>query len=210
MVVEYEPEHDQRFYRDGRYSYSSFRRWADRKFPGRFVTESDLKEPRTIRTRLSGWRWQSFCKTQYASDSTYGGLANFLRCHVSLVTLLDRIGVLPTVAVDIEDEGHYGPSTYSDDWREARAANRQPTYIWHPATHSVPTLLRELGDYNAMIAAFAGAMNDSCGDSFQSPILQFENFESLEFQGGNSEALGPFLEAMSALARNTGPTRTAG
>jgi hypothetical protein len=210
MEVEYNPEHDQRFYRDGRYSYSKFRRWADRTFPGRFVTESERKERRTIRTRLSGWRGQSFCKTQYASDPTCGGVANFLRCHVSLVTLLERIGILPTIAVDIEDEGHYGPSTYSDDWREARAANRQPTYVWHPATHGIPTLLRELGDYNAMIAAFAGAMKDACGDSFQSPILQFQDFESLEFHGSNSEALGQFLEAMAALALTTGQTRTAG
>jgi hypothetical protein len=209
MSVEYKPEHDRRFYRDGRYSYSKFRRWADRTFPGRFVCDWDLKEQRTIKTRLTGWRWHSFCKTQYASNPACGGIANFLRCHVALVTLLERIGKLRTVTSEIEDEGKYGPSTYSDDWREAYAENRKPTYIWHPATYNVPTLLSELGDYNGMIAAFAGAMNDACGTTFESPILQFQNFESLEFQGHNSEALGPFLEAMATLAKSTGAAQSA-
>lgn len=209
-TVEYNPQHDRRFYRDGHYSYWKFRKWADRKFPGQFVSESDVTEQRTIRTRLSGWRWQSFCKTQYASDPACGGVANFLRCHVALITLLERIGELQTVTAETEDEGKFGPSTYSDDWREARAENRQPTYVWHPATHHVPTLLRELGDYNAMIAAFAGTMKDACGGGFASPILSFQNFETLEFQGHQSEAIGPFLEAMATLAKSSSTARSAG
>lgn len=204
LSVEYRPEDDQRFHRDGRYSYSRFRRWADRKFAGRFVCDWDLKEQRTIKTGLSKWRWQSFCKTQYASDPSCGSVANFLRCHLSLVTLLERVGQLPTVKVDIEDEGHYGPSTHSDDWREAHAENRKPTYVWHPPTHSVPILLKELGDYNGMMAAFAGAMKDACGNDFQSPILGYSNFERLEFDGHKSESLAPFLEAMAKLAKETG------
>jgi hypothetical protein len=204
LPVEYRPEDDQRFQRDGRYSYPRFRQWADRKFPGRVVCDWDLKEQRTIKTRLSGWRWQSFCKTQYASDPACGGVANFLRCHLSLVTLLERFGQLPTVEVDIEDEGHYGPSTFSDDWREAHAGNRKPTYVWHPPTHSVSALLKELGDYNGMMAAFAGAMKDACGSNFQSPIFGYSNFERLEFDGHNSESLAPFLDAMAKLAKSTG------
>lgn len=198
LSVEYRAEDDKRFYREGRYSYSRFRRWADRN--GRLAW--DLKEQRTIKTGLPGWRWQSFCKTQYASDPSCGGVANFLRCHVSLVTLLERIGRLPTVDVDIEDEGHFGPSTFSDDWREARAANREPTYVPHPATHSISTLVNELGDYNGMVAAFAGVMKDACVSDFQSPILDFSNFERLEFNGHNSEALAPFLDAMAQLAKS--------
>lgn len=204
IVAEYRPDDDQRFYRDGCYSYTKFRRWADRKFAGRFVCDWDLKEQRTINTRLSGWRWQSFCKTQYASDPACGGVANFLRCHLSLVTLLDRIGLLPTVKLDIEDEGHYGPSTHSDDWREACVENRKPTYVWHPATRSVPTLLKELGDYNAMIAAFSGAMKDACGNGFDSPIFRYANFERLEFSGCKSEELAPFLAALAQLAKANG------
>jgi hypothetical protein len=201
IPAEYRAEDDQRFHRDGSYSYSKFRRWADRNFAGRFVC--DLKEQRAIKTRLPGWRWQSFCKTQYASDPACGGVANFLRCHVSLVTLLERIGKLPTVNVDIEDEGHFGPSTYSDDWREARAANRQPTYVPHAATHSVSALLKELGEYNGMMAAFSGAMRDACGNGFDSPIFRYTNFEQLEFGGSKSEELSPFLAAMAQLAKSS-------
>ena len=40
-------------------------------------------------TKLKGWRWHSFCKTQYASDPRCGGVENFLRCHLCVVKLLD-------------------------------------------------------------------------------------------------------------------------
>ena len=45
---------------------------------------------RRIRTGAKGWCWGSFCKTQYASDPAVGGVENFLRCHLSLVALLDH------------------------------------------------------------------------------------------------------------------------
>ncbi len=63
-----------------------------------------LDNGRRIRTKVSGWRWWSFCKTQYASNPACGGLPNFLRCHIGLVRLLDyanEIGVL----ADAKDEG---------------------------------------------------------------------------------------------------------
>jgi hypothetical protein len=206
---EYEPEDDQRFQhrRAGQiwheFSERKFRKWVEKHYSVPFeILPSDLYETRTIRTRLAGWRWGSFCKTQYASDPECGGVPNFLRCHISVITLLERVAELPTVKVDICDEGHYGPATYSDDWREAYAAGRKPTYVPHAATHSVPTLLKELGDYNAMIAAFSGAMKDACGNGFDSPILRYANFEQLEFNGSKSEEVGPFLETMAQLAKS--------
>ena len=42
-------------------------------------------QTRRIRTRLSGWCWGSFCKTQYASNPECGGVANFLRFHLSVI-----------------------------------------------------------------------------------------------------------------------------
>ena len=33
-----------------------------------------------LKTGLSGWRWSSFCKTQYASNPQCGGVPHFLRC----------------------------------------------------------------------------------------------------------------------------------
>ena len=59
------------------------------------------EENRTIKTRLSGWRYGAFCKTQYASEPTCGGVPNFIRCHLSVIHLLDRIAQLPTMKVEM-------------------------------------------------------------------------------------------------------------
>src|SRR6185369_17210109 len=62
----------------------------------RYPATNTVRDPRqpelfqTIRTRLAGWRWSSFCKTVYASNPEFGGVENFLRCHLSIVRLLDR------------------------------------------------------------------------------------------------------------------------
>jgi len=57
----------------------------------RYVSGQGFVQPRRrIRTGLSGWRWSSFCKTQYASNSECGGLPNFLRCHLAVIKLLDH------------------------------------------------------------------------------------------------------------------------
>jgi hypothetical protein len=62
--------------------------------------DSVATENGTVGTGLSGWLWQSFCKTQYASNPDDGGMANFVRCHVTLVRLLDyakTMGILEAV-----------------------------------------------------------------------------------------------------------------
>ena len=63
-------------------------------------------QARRVRTRLAGWRWSSFCKTQYATSPECGGLKNFLKCHLAVITLLDhaKLGGLVT---DVHDEGEY-------------------------------------------------------------------------------------------------------
>ncbi|HVX09954.1 MAG TPA: hypothetical protein VHC22_02015 [Pirellulales bacterium] len=40
-------------------------------------------------TGSSGWRWSSFCKTQYTNHREYGGVANFLKCHIAVIKMLD-------------------------------------------------------------------------------------------------------------------------
>ncbi len=100
---------------------------------------------RTIKTQLPGFRWTSFCKTQYASNPECGGIPNFLRCHISSITLLERIAELPMISVEIDDEGKYGRSHYSDDYREARTAGRKPTYVWHTGKYNVKALVEEIG-----------------------------------------------------------------
>ena len=84
-----------------------------------------------------------FCKTQYASDPECGGIPNFVRCHLCVIHLLDRIGALPTMKVEIDDEGKYGRSYYTDDpWAEERV------YTWHDGKYDVKALVEEVGEWN--------------------------------------------------------------
>ncbi len=113
---------------------------------------------RRIRTKLSGWSWSSFCKTQYASNPECGGTENFLRCHLAVIKMLDHanaIGVLD----DVSDEG--------DFW-----TNRD-----------MKSLAQEVGQWNVSMAGFVGQMKDIFGDDFQSPITSFGDFEHLEAKG---------------------------
>jgi hypothetical protein len=83
---EYEPEDDQQFQYRHEFSERKFREWIEKKYSDlSWVSPSDFYETRTIKTRL-GWRW----RMTHAS------------CHVSV--LLERIGELPTLKLDICDD----------------------------------------------------------------------------------------------------------
>jgi hypothetical protein len=132
-----------------------------------------------------------------------GGIPNFLRCHISVITLLDRMAKLPGLKVTVGDEGKYGPSTYSDDWKEANEAGRKPTYRRHKGLYNPATLAQEVGEWNTMIAGITGALNDALANSgmgLEAPIKDFPDFERLEFRGRNVKYLEPFLKAMKALS----------
>jgi hypothetical protein len=162
-------------------------------------------EMRKVPTKLAGWYWGSFCKTQYASDPECGGIPNFMRCHISVITLLDRIAKLPGLRVKVDDEGKYGPSTYSDDYQEAYAAGRKPAYRRHKGLYNPAALANEVGDWNTMIAGLTGALSDALAGSgveLEAPIKEFPDFEQLEFRGQNQKYLDPFLKAMKALAKS--------
>jgi len=62
---------------------------------------------RTVHTGLPGWSWSSFCKTQYAAAPDVGGAANFLKCHLAIVSLLDFADTLGILR-EVHDEGEYG------------------------------------------------------------------------------------------------------
>lgn len=196
----YKPADDDKFstvYKDGhatavRFDFEKWRRHVRRlhqnaspadqdKLPT--VMDDQQESKRMVPTRLNGsWQFSTFCKTQYASDPKCGGIGNFLRCHLSVVRILEYAQELG-IEVKIDDEGHFAPAHYSDDYQEARAAGRQPTYVDHPATHSVSTLVEECGDYNRMIAGMYGALRDSLksqGTALESPISRYANFEHLE------------------------------
>ena len=103
--------------------------------------------------------------------------------------------------VEFNDEGKYGRSYYTDDpWAEERV------YTWHDGKYDVKALVQEVGEWNEMIAATFGAINDMLKASgsplaLESPISAFPDFEHLEFKGQqNHEYLGPFLQAMKQLA----------
>src|SRR5262249_24540000 len=119
-------------------------------------------EKRRVATKLKGWRWHSFCKTQYASDPRCGGVENFLRCHVSVIKLLDFIKSTGLATVEVSDEGGF--------WQ-----NRD-----------VKKLAHEIADWNELVAGLASSFRSLAeGDatSIDAPIIGFPNFEHLEAKG---------------------------
>jgi hypothetical protein len=211
IEVTYSPQDDDRFIKtikEGcstrwQFDWKRWERWLEHNGHNRweFPEDEKFQQKRKIKTRLSGWRYGTFCKTQYASGPQCGGIPNFVRCHLCVIHLLDRIGALPTMKVEIDDEGKYGRSYYTDDpWAEERV------YTWHDGKYDVKALVEEVGEWNTMIAATFGALNDvlkanGSAVSLESPISTFPDFEHLEFKGQqNHEYLGPFLQAMKRLA----------
>jgi hypothetical protein len=129
--------------------------------------------PQTIRTRdnqtvpsgaAAGWSWQSFCKTQYASNPSVGGIENFLKCHLSIVRLLDAAGELG-LKTEVTDESGY--------WEDRR----------------VEKLIEEIRRWNQAMAGFVGQMKDALGGGpdVQAEITRFPNYEHLEAEGRASE-----------------------
>jgi hypothetical protein len=128
---------------------------------------------------LQGWAWKSFCKTQYANDPRCGGLANFLACHLLVVSVLDAAADLG-FAVEVNDE--------SDYWK-----NRD-----------VAALARTVGDWDRFTAALGGALKDSAerhGASLLSPIFARPDFEHLEAAGAKDPQVAKVLELVRKTAR---------
>jgi len=111
-----------------------------------------------LRTKLSGWRWGSFCKTQYSSDPRCGGLPHFLQCHLTVIALLDKAKELGCLD-EVHDEGGF--------WSQ----------------RNMQDLVRQIGSWNEMIAAFGGVMKDLVGEGIEMPISEFPDFEKLEAAG---------------------------
>src|SRR5208283_4259765 len=108
------------------------------------------------------WVWMGFCKTQYASHKGDGGsIENFLRCHLSIIAILDyakQIGF----EVKVNDEGGF--------WEK----------------RDVQALCKQLVEYNEFIAAFGGLLKDATageGAKIEGPIFSNPEFERLEAKG---------------------------
>jgi hypothetical protein len=135
-----------------------------------------------LKTGLSGWHWGSFCKTQYASNPQCGGVPNFLRCHLTVIAMLDRAKELGCLE-EVSDEGGF--------WER----------------RDLPALVREIGSWNEMIAAFGGKLKDLLGNgplNLESAIAQFPNFERLEAAGQSK--LPPELQKLFALVERVAAT----
>jgi len=126
----------------------------------RTIPDPSERGAKQIRTGVSsGWFWSSFCKTQYASNPSAGSVENFLRCHLSVVRLLDYAAELD-ILHEVHDEGEYW------DRRDVEA------------------LAKTVGQWNAMMAGFVGGIKDLLGGhDVQSEITKFPNFEHLEAEG---------------------------
>ena len=125
------------------------------------MPETTERDGKVWPTGLKRWGWQSFCKTQYASNAKFGGIDHFLRCHLGLVELFDyarELGILERVS---DDSGYW--------------------------EHRDGTKLREsLEQMNRIVASFTGAFKDATGNesgSVVAPITDFPNFEHLEADG---------------------------
>jgi hypothetical protein len=132
------------------------------RYPAFLDAPTDSGRKKRLATKLNGWRWSSFCKTQYSSAPECGGIENFLRCHLCVVKMLDFIKSTGLVNVEVHDEGEY--------WE-----NRD-----------LGKLAREVGEWNEFIAAFAGQLKDQAsqqGVVMEAAITGFANFEHLEAKG---------------------------
>jgi len=125
------------------------------------------------RTGLSGWRWEGFCKTQFAS---LHGWPHFRRCHLAVLGLLEaacRLGC----RVEVEDEGEYWPG------------------------RNEAALRRNVEEMNGAIAGAAGAMKDfdvaKGGTGVQSPIFAHPRFEHLEAEGAAQPHVAALRKALA-------------
>jgi hypothetical protein len=170
---------------DSWYSVVPTRIIAFRVWPGEGCEESNIglcQYPAVIKGRegevktgFAGWHWSSFCKTQYASDPGCGGVPNFLRCHLSLIAVLDKAKELGCLH-EVSDEGHF--------WEK----------------RDLKLLVQEIGSWNEMIAAFSGKLKDVLGNGslqLESAISKFPTFEKLEAAGQTK--LPPGFEKLAEL-----------
>ncbi len=132
------------------------------RYPATIEVPTSHGRTKKLRTKLTGWSWGSFCKTQYSSSPECGGIQNFLGCHLCVVKLLDFIKKTGLAQVEVSDEGEY--------WEK----------------RDLGALAREVGEWNEFIAAFSGMLKDAAGQNgmiVESAIAGFANFEHLEARG---------------------------
>ena len=114
------------------------------------------------------WHWHACCKTQYASVL---GDDHLVRCHTSLVALLDQAAELE-FEVTVRDETHY----------------------WE--TRDTSVLLAEVREMNRIVAHIAGAFHDALREHGHVAGAIFEHPEftrALYFTSEIGEEVSPRL-----------------
>jgi hypothetical protein len=102
------------------------------------------------------WSSSSWCKTQYASNH---GIENFVRCHLSVIAILDRARELGFKVV-VRDDGHF------------------------QTTRSVPRLIEAVTGWNELIAGFGALLDQSIrGTTRVSGLTGRQDLEHLEARG---------------------------
>jgi hypothetical protein len=142
-----------------------------------------------LKTKLSGWRYSSFCKSQYASNPNCGGVPNFLQCHLTVIAMLDKAKALGCLA-EVDDEGGF--------WQ----------------TRDLRALVQQIGSWNELLAAFGGRFKDLLGDGslgVESAIAQYPDFEQLEAAGQDKLPSGydKLVRLIGRVARKTPPEKAA-
>lgn len=160
-------EHDDRHFRIPAKRTIAFSTWPGEgceaanfgfcQYPG-YITVDGKRLP----TKLKNWTWSSFCKTQYSSNPDCGGIENFIRCHLLIIKTLDFLKGCGLVEVEVSDEGGF--------WVQ----------------RDMKALVQEVGEWNEFLAGFTNqirAAAEGDGQSIESVITRFPNFEHLEAKG---------------------------
>jgi hypothetical protein len=119
---------------------------------------------RHLATKLYGWSWSGFCKTEYASRPERGGVANFLKCHLLVVAMLEHARSLGILG-DVSDEGNF--------W-EGR---------------DFESLAKHVGGWNDQTADLLLRLKDLCGDELPEGIFTFPEFRQPDAAEQPCEAL---------------------
>ena len=146
------------------------------KYPGLWRCAHGHSSFRWYSTEITReWQFSWFCKTQFAGKH---GPAHFVRCHKSVISLLD-FSRKAGLEVTVKDEAGY--------WEKRDEAE----------------LMETLRRSEAMLAAFGGLLKDMTAKTrdreIKSPIFDYANFEHLEHEGW--ERFGKFFAPLQKCAR---------
>ena len=113
IEVTYCPRDDDRFIKTikkggstrWQFDWERWERWLQANGHSRweFPDDEKFQEKRKVKTGLgSGWRYSTLLQDPVCQRHQCGGIPNFVRCHLCVIHLLDRIAQLPTMKVEIE------------------------------------------------------------------------------------------------------------